>query len=398
MSEIEKDAFAEMMIAAIERAGDKRRITYDAEAFVLAVREQSDDQGSSNMFFLGNAYREYVEADEPRRAEIVRRWVAMSQVRDTGESFAEALVSLMPRVRDRAYYGLVPLQLRARGMGDKLKTLAHTPVGDVLAVSLTRDMPHTIEEVSPEQLTTWNVTHEHAFEVAMANLARRSEGDFEEIADGVYTSPWRDNFDASRMLLVDKMRSIPVKGVPIVIAANRDHLLVTGEDDAVGLQAIAEIAEEILQQPRPLSGCALRLESDGSWTTFLPPAEHPARMALWKLSASFWVDAYHEQKQLLDMINEATGEDVFVASYKAVIAGESGFSYAVWGKDVDTLLPDSDVIMIISSQEAEPLRVPAARARALFPRLFEAQADVYPPRWRVRTFPNDAQLAALARA
>lgn len=398
MSEIEKDAFAKMMIDAIAKTGDKRTVTYDPEAFVLAVREESDDKSASNMFFLGNAYREYADADETRRADIVRRWVAMSQVRDTGESFAEALVNLMPRVRDRAYYGLVPLQLRARGLGDKLKTLAHTPVGDVPAVSLTRDMPHTIEEVSPEQLATWNVTHEHAFEVAMANLARRSEGDFEEIADGVYTSPWRDNFDASRLLLVEKMRSIPVKGVPIVIAANRDHLLVTGEGDTDGLLAMAEIAEDILQQPRPLSGCALRLDDDGSWSTYLPPAEHPARMPLWRLSASFWVDAYHEQKQLLDMINEASGDDVFVASYKAVVAGESGFSYAVWGKDVDTLLPDSDVIMIISSQEAEPLRVPASRARALIPDLFEPQADVYPPRWRVREFPTDAQLARLASA
>ncbi len=399
---MDKDAFARLVMGAIAAAGDRRPITYDRESFTLSIHgddDDDDDDGGdrANLFFLGNAHREYVEAtSEGRRAEIVRRWVTMSQTRDTGESFAEALVTLMPRVRDRAYYGILPLQLRARGMsGPALSAFSHTPVGDVLAMSLTRDLPTTIEEVTTDQLATWGVTYERAHEVAMANLARRSDGTFEGIAEGVLTSPWRDNFDVSRMLLVARMRELPTKGDPVVIAANRDHLLVTGADDADGLVGIAAIAEEILAQPRPLSGCALRLDRDGRWSPFLPPAGHPAHLPLYKLSASSWIDAYGEQKSLLEALHEKDGDDVFVATHSAVVSGETGFSYAVWGEGVDSLLPHADYLMLASQSGGVPVRIPFARALAVASHLLEP-VELYPPRWRARTFPDEATLRRLS--
>lgn len=395
MARIDKDAFAHMMMRAIASAGDTRAYVYDAASFVLRVRDL-DDATHSNAFFLGNAHREYEAAnDDAARHGILQRWVTMTQARDTQDSFAEALVSLMPRVRDRAYYGIIPLQLRAQRVSDRVEKLAHTPLGDVLAVSLTRDMPETIEEVSPEQLVRWNVGYERAYEVAMANLARRSAGAFEEIAPGLYVSPWHDNYDASRLLLPDCIRAIPVRGTPIAIAATRDCLLVTGDEDVPGLLAMAQVAERALEDPRPLSGCAIRLSNDNTWAPTLPPRGHPAHAPFWKLATSFWFEAYHEQKQLLEVLNEEDGIDVFVASYEAVVEDEGGYSYAVWSNGVDTLLPDSNVIMMLTSEEAEPLRVDTLLARTRLSHLFEIQPDVYPPRWRVRTFPSPAELRAL---
>lgn len=397
MRPIDKDAFAQIMMAAIARAGDARTITYDASAFVLMMRDL-DEVTASNAFFLGNAHREYGSAaDDAQRADVVRRWVAMAQSRDTGESFAEALVNLMPRVRERAYYGIVPLQLRARGVTSRVENVSHTPIGDVLAMSLTRDMPATIEEVSAEQLARWNVNYERALEVAMANLARRSGGSFEPIAQGLYASPWHDNYDASRLLLPDLIRGVPVRGAPVVIAANRDCLLVTGDDDPQGLLALADVAERVLQDPRPLTGCAVRLGSDGIWSSTLPPPGHPAHAPLWRLAASSRVEEYYEQKELLQPLYEADGVDVFVASFEAVVNDDGGgFTYAVLSNGVDTLLPDSDVIMLLPSEDADPIRAPAAAMRAMLPHLFEPQPALYPRRWRVRAFPNASELRALS--
>lgn len=66
----------------------------------------------------------------------------------------------------------------------------------------------------------------------------------------------------SRLLLSNVIRQIEVKGDPVAMIPNRETLIVAGSEDAAGLAAMLLLATEALQQPRLISGVALRLDGE----------------------------------------------------------------------------------------------------------------------------------------
>src|SRR5262249_6095587 len=154
--------------------------------------------------------------------------------------------------------------------------------GDHLAVSLVYDLPESLVQIQQHQLDTWGVSFDAALQRATDNLIAISWHRFDEVAPGVWRSPWQDNLDTSRLVLPELFRAHEVQGGPVVIAPNRDTVLLTGSDDEAGLTRLAELAEEAFAQPRAVSGVALRLETDG-WVPFLPQPGHPAFSRLQEL-------------------------------------------------------------------------------------------------------------------
>src|SRR5436853_346163 len=53
-----------------------------------------------------------------------------------------------------------------------------------------------------------------------------------EGGEGVYISATGDNYDASRLMMLDLVRKMPVRGDYIAMVPNRDTLVITGSDDA----------------------------------------------------------------------------------------------------------------------------------------------------------------------
>jgi hypothetical protein len=136
-------------------------------------------------------------------------------------------------------------------------------------------MPNSMSQIQGHHLTTWGVGFEEAMRVALDNLRQISGPDLEPIAPGVWRSPWRDNYDASRLLLTDLIESHGVEGDPVLMVPNRDTLLLTGSDDVAGLAVMAAAAGEATEHPRPIHAIPVRLEF-GSWSPFLPPEGHPS--------------------------------------------------------------------------------------------------------------------------
>ncbi len=121
----------------------------------------------------------------------------------------------------------------------------------------------------------WGVAYEKALRDARANLLEISGEPFESPQPGLYVSPWRDNHDASRLLLTNRIRRLDVKGDHVAMVPNRDTLLVTGSADFAGLARMAEIATAAMDEPYWVSGLPVRL-TDGGWARFMPDAEHPS--------------------------------------------------------------------------------------------------------------------------
>jgi hypothetical protein len=112
---------------------------------------------------------------------------------------------------------------------------------------------------------------------------------------------------------------------------------------------------------------------------------------------------YNDQKELLDQIHQQKGNDVFVASYSAVQHKDSGriTSYSVWSDGVDTLLPETDdVVLLRANRGAQKVEVAAASS---FERVRDVAGDLmqplgtYPERYRVAGFPSEQQLAAIGK-
>src|SRR4029079_1237660 len=120
--------------------------------------------------------------------------------------------------------------------------------------------------------------------------------------EGVFVSATGDNYDASRLIMLDLVRKMPVRGDYIAMVPNRDTLVITGSDDSAGLQIMAKIAEDSFQKPRPISTVALKLAGD-EWESWLPDAHSPAHAKFRELRLRTIGMEYNDQKELLDQIN-----------------------------------------------------------------------------------------------
>ncbi|MSU78500.1 MAG: hypothetical protein EXS16_10450 [Gemmataceae bacterium] len=389
-----QDEFAAMMTRAILEEGETQPLEYDREQFCLIVAGDN-----ANLLNLGNAYNEFCAVDAELRESVVARFVRVwfARNRDVPDVFAEASLRLLPAIRNRSYFELTKLQIANRGMATPdwpLQILAkHFPV------CLVYDLPDSIHQIQQSTLDKWQIGFDEVMVKATANLRAMTDQPLESIIPGVWQSAWRDNHDIARVILTDFIRQHDVQGDPVVLLPNRDTLLLTGSDDEAGLGAIAALAEEALQSPRPMNGMALRLAGD-AWVPFLPSAEHP-EFARYQL---LWIRSvgqdYEEQKELLNEANEKSDNDVFVAGFKARQNNETGeiVSYCVWSKGIVMLLPQTDEVFFYVGQGEDKGDI---IARATWADIIAVAGDLmkpdgsYPERFRVEAFPSDAQLMEL---
>ena len=103
---------------------------------------------------------------------------------------------------------------------------------------------------------------------------------------------------------------------------------------------------------------------------------------------------YAEQKELLDRLHAKTNENIFVATFNVVQDPQGRLlSYAVWTESVESLLPQTDMV-VFGGLEGEPTMVPWA-GRGKKSATCSNRQDIYPPRYCVREFPSAEQLAAM---
>jgi hypothetical protein len=376
------------MMDAIRRAGETRPIRYDPDGFTLASQKGE--------YHLRDAFRAYCLAKDRARTfgDAVAIWFADMRL---PEKYEDVNPDLLPKVVRRTEYDASLLELNwdggeARGSRTWL-------IADHLAVVAAYDLPECIMTLMPHRLAArWGVAYEKALRDACANLLEISEGPFENPRPGLYVSPWRDNHDASRLLLTDRIRRLDVKGDHVAMVPNRDTLLVTGSADSAGLARMAEIAMAALDEPYWVSALPVRL-TDGGWVRFMPDAEHPSFRDFKSLRTRSIGADYGEQQETLKRLFELDDADILVSSY---FVGEKratrGYvSYCVWTDGVTQVLPQTDVVAFMFSDKPEGARVVAADWDSVFSTMAEAMTPVgsYPERYLVSQSPTPDQLSAM---
>ncbi len=389
----ERKAFAMLMIQTLRQGGVDKKIQYDPGEFSIVIGE-----GDEKLFFLGNVYSQYIQAETGRGREIVKRFaeVVLQSDRPLPAGFADARAHILPRIGNLASLSFMRLRNRLKGIEYALPP--HKATASHFAIDLVYDWPEFIQGIQKSALDRWGVTFEEALELSLENLKAKSEENFAHPPGkpGVYVSPWKDNYDAARLLLPGKIAGLGVKGSPTAVLPNRDTLIVTGSEDEAGLAAMVELATAALREPRPLSGIAVRWTGK-EWAPFLPAADSPLYYRFVKLRTSTLAPDYRYQKELLDRLYKKVGTDIFVANYQVYKHEETGrvISMCVWTRDSVSLLPETTNISFFDDRlpENEGVVGPVEwdRAISVVGDLMNKQ-NLSPPRYKVDQFPTPEQL------
>lgn len=389
---------AERAINVLKARGEGRAIHFDASKNRLII----GDPGSwVNFAFLGHAEEEMQDAPESEKDLILTRrfWSIVRRKSDATKQ--ELLQSLLPRIRDRAFFSALQRQAELELGADEALInqviLPHVPLNAALASHLAFELPTSMMEVGADRLQQWSVTIDQLMPIAISNLRARSSEPFEEVEAGIYRSAWHDTFDASRMLLPELFRDLKVSGAPVVLAPTHDVLLVTGDQNELGLAKIADWAEEAVMEPRSHSGIAFRLE-DGQWKPWLPPRNHAAFPKLRLLELQTVASEYARQKEILDTLLQANHRPIGVATLRAFRSPEGElFTSSVWVEGMSTLLPKTDRIDFIrvppggTPENGKVWSITWEVAAETVPGLMQTTGDL-PERWMVSGFPTEEQL------
>lgn len=395
--------FARLASDYLRAQGEARPIHYDEGRNRLVV----GDGDWTSFISLEHAHTEYEANAVSEKARVLARRFWSSVRRAEPPSEVDVIRSILPRIRDRAWFSAVrrqaELELGADEEAIDEVTLPHRVINDELAAHLAFDLPTSVMEIGPDRLEAFGLKFDELFNRAVENLRERPQVDFEQPDSTVaaFVSPYRDGFDATRMLLTERFTSLPVKGRPVVLAPTHDIVLVAGDEDESALEAIATWGEQALLEPKPHTAHAFRYE-DERWRPWLPVRMHRAWQKLKVLQLQSFASAYARQKEVLEALLQANGHTIFVATLRAFrTPGGDIFTSTAWNSGVEALLPQTDRIDFVrtnpdgSTSGAKTWSTTFDVARKVVPHLMEATGDT-PERWRVIGFPLDSELEQMA--
>ncbi|XQA66117.1 hypothetical protein ACM9XC_01845 [Xanthomonas sacchari] len=392
------DGFARLYTDALRARGYREELVYQPDAFRLVG-------GNGYTIYLHNAYQAYRAATRKGRAEALRAYVtsSLNAQEESGreKTFDEVRATLMPVIRNRGMFEELRLEhLLEKGL-DAPFPYAWRDIAEDCVELLALDLPDTISTLFQGPRAAWGITLDEGLAIARDNLRDATADHFVEVAPGVFRGAWQDAYDTSRALLPDVLYRVPVAGNPLFMLPARDCLLVVGDRDAAAIGAMLELSVEAAAQGRNVSALVFTYDEARRMVPFaLASPEHRQRQA--DLRRLLDAPAYADQKAALDKLHDATDQDIFVASFSVYQERDDGarqFSLCTWTKGVDTLLPRADRIALVvprdDAEEDAVVLVSWDEAVAAFGDLMEPQPPLYPPRYRVQTFPDDAQLRQL---
>ena len=378
---------ADLMIQALDAAGYED-LEFDADNFQI--------RSGSMVHNLHNLYTEACEMWPWQRQAFLRQhalgFAAVSQA-GAPTTWGEVESRIYPVVRDRYYIEAVKMQSTS---GGRTLEVPYRHLTDRLCITLVIDHPTLVQLVTSSHIADWGVSFEDALKSAETNLSRSTEGRLARVSEGLYVSAWSDDYDVARLLLDDTFRGLELKGKPVVMAPNKNVLIVTGEEDLNGLQKAFALAERQLDAPHPVSAAPLVRQ----WPNLVPlelEASHPLYAAWRRLQVLDYLPIYAEQA---DQLQTMLGDEVFVATYTATQDEGSGLvsSYCVWSNSVPSLLPQTERVVLF-----DPLKGKGDQVVGFFSwetlmqhcgHLLQA-TEQYPPRYRTVDFPDESTLSKL---
>ena len=238
-------------------------------------------------------------------------------------------------------------------------------------------------------LILWDQPADDVLELALDHLRNRSEGGFERLPSGAYRSPWRDGFDAARLLLPEVWQGLFKEQHPFLAIPAADTLLAVPQ--ILLPKLMDEVGRSFKSGAKPLQLAVIERIHDQLMTARLQEP-HPMSGPQRELKHMDLIAALQLQERDLD---PALGLPAAVLMVK----NNQGkpLTMALWNEGAPVLLPETDLIAF-SARNAEPLGI---FSRQTLPRIQELRGEAVaiwgPRRVRYEGFPTPEQLSRLER-
>ncbi|MEM9825174.1 MAG: hypothetical protein AAF958_01230 [Planctomycetota bacterium] len=365
---------------------------YDSEAFNL---RQVDGGGIVN---LANLYTEHCKMKKADRQDHLKILAAVFGERNAElpHDFEDAKLNLRAKIWNRSIIEFS--QLKSQVSGESAIDIPHLPVGSHLIASIVFDTEHAMRSLTPDCLAEWGVSFEDAMKIAIQNVDDATTA-FGKIGDNMFSSMTGDAYDSSRVLASKRIESFDLQGDAIAMVPNRETFMVAGSKDATALKILFELSAKAVEDDTQRPLCPLpMIRRDGVWHDWVPPKNHALREDFEVRQTYFLAELYDEQKTLLEqrVLAGVVDETAFIASFSGIQRDENDpmQSYCVWGRGVETLLPQTQYVFFADGDNA----VASAEwdhVLQVAGELMEKDESYYPARFRVTQFPSDEQIQSL---
>jgi len=238
-------------------------------------------------------------------------------------------------------------------------------------------------------LVLWDQSADDVLDLALEHLRHRSEGTFERLPSGAYRSPWRDGFDAARLLLPDVWQGLFKDQHPFLAIPSADTMLAVPQ--ILLPKLMDEVGRSMQSGAKPLQLAVIERIGDQLMTARLQEP-HPMSAPQKELKHMDLLEALRQQAADLD---PALGVPAVVTMVKS--SQGKPLTMAFWNEGAPVLLPEADLIGF-TARNGEPLGI---FARQTLPRIHELRGEAVsiwgPRRVRYDGFPNAEQLDRLER-
>jgi hypothetical protein len=387
-----QDKFAKIFTDFARKQGINKAMKYDASEFRIVVGE-----GTNQVFNLGNAYRDYCKVPKAERDTVLVKYTAGLNTPEIPPSFEEARKNIMPTLKGMGQLEYVRLLNLINKKDDStVNADIFLPFSDDAVAMLAYDTEHSMRLIGPTELQNWGISLKDAMDVALSNLRDKSVDNFSQLDEGIVVGGWNDAYDTSRVLLSDIVYRSGIGNDPIFMIPSRGCLLVTSSSNIAGQLRMIDYAWESIQKDgRFLSSLMYRMV-EGKVVQHHPEQEE-IKNKLAKLKRQNLAEDYASQKNLLEKLHEKTGEDVFVATYTLTENKEKNrlTSLGSWTKGVDTLLPQTDIVALVTPGDGNnhAVKLVAWKDALEIGGDLMSVVDGYPIRYRVTEFPAPEKLS-----
>jgi hypothetical protein len=268
-----------------------------------------------------------------------------------------------------------------------------------LATGLVISLNHKVCILSAPRLNDWGVTFSEVYKLAMKNLEEISSESFIEKSPGLWVSPWRDDFDPSRMLLIHKISALNVQGDPVAFIPNGGTLIIADSHDEYALNMAIDMVFSVYQGDYSTISRAYILKN-GGWKPFSVNEEHSAYRNLLLLNRTVIKDEYNRQRELLEPLYSE--EKDFVPQVTLINPEDRlPFNLSIWLVGFDVLLPKVDRISISDGLDINFDEASFISTTVDFDQLLEIcghrlkKMDVFPERYLCDSFPSLEERIAL---
>jgi hypothetical protein len=289
-----------------------------------------------------------------------------------------------------ASFAAVP-QLMQLADGHEGNGLVSREVLPGLLACVVIDTPEAMAMLSYKTMSDWGVAEDVVFARAERNLMALAAGNSTvepydpEAAYPTWIVSTHDDHESSRLLAPGWLAAFrgKVRGNPVAVVPDRSTLIIGGDADVACIERLLSAAEkQYASSRRSISFAPYTLDESDKLVPLAVPSDHALFGAVSLAHAQLAQATYQDN---LAELREHYGEDLFVASF-SVVQGDDGevWSYGVWTKDVDTLLPKASHVVLLDPEKDEHKRVPWSEIEAhLTP-----NHDVLPTRYRTGAWPT----------